>query len=311
MVTSISLTPNNSAYYRVMPDDKNMQRQLTLPQAGMGLFSAYAVYKGSPFILKGVSEKFINYSKDIYSQMKNKNQIKQFEGAVDKIFESSKLKEKGVQIIDVDKTSFEELIDIITKQKKIKIPKKYKEELMSNYSIIKMGRNSCFMPGTNIILANKNSHEILALPHEMGHAINYNFKGLGRTLNNMRQITHVAPFWIILFALLEKGQKINETADKLTNFIKDNCGKLMFLVHLPVLAEEGLASINGIKHAKNFLPKDVVRNLSKRSFAAWLTYFTHAALISFGASLAPKVGDSMDNYFVSKNSKSFNAFYKT
>ena len=74
--------------------------------------------------------------------------------------------------------------------------------------------------------------------------------------------------------------------DKKPNFIERNAGLIGFSAFLPTIVEEGLASLRGIKAAKNVLGKSVNLSALKRNyFFAWMTY----VLAGVGLGVAAKL----------------------
>ena len=81
--------------------------------------------------------------------------------------------------------------------------------------------------------------------------------------------------------------------DKTAIFIKNNVGKLVFASYIPMLAEEGLASIRGQKVAKKLLSPDVYKNVVKGNALGFSTYLLVAISASLGATFATKVRDKI------------------
>ena len=96
----------------------------------------------------------------------------------------------------------------------------------------------------------------MAMPHEMGHAMNYTDKGLAKILTKARGLQLLAPIALavgVLRAKKPEGEKSDTMVGKTLDFIKDNCVAITAAAHAPVVLEEGLASIRGAKMAKNFM----------------------------------------------------------
>ena len=84
---------------------------------------------------------------------------------------------------------------------------------------------------------------------------------------------------------------------KTNNFIRDNAGKLSFAAMLPVLAEEGMATIRGQKLANKLLSKDLAKTILKGNAVGYLAYVLSAVGLAAAAYTAVKIKDA----FVNKN----------
>ena len=65
----------------------------------------------------------------------------------------------------------------------------------------------------------------------------------------------------------------------------------MFLAMVPTLAEEGLASINGAKLAKETLKPDMLKKMNNLNLKAWGSYAIGALAMSLCGALAVWVKD--------------------
>ena len=132
--------------------------------------------------------------------------------------------------------------------------------------------------------------------HEMGHALNANKSIIGKILQKCRPLA-ILVLPVALIALFKTKKAPNEkstgTFDKVTDFIKNNAGKLTFLTFIPTLAEEALASIKGLNLAKKVLNPELAAKVSKTNKIAYLTYLGLALAASVGTYLAVKVKDAI------------------
>ena len=72
--------------------------------------------------------------------------------------------------------------------------------------------------------------------------------------------------------------------------IEDNCGKIAFAAMLPTVAEEALASRNGIKIAREAgLAEPLIKNLKKFYGKALLSYGGYALLTGASVFIASKI----------------------
>ena len=231
-------------------------------------------------------------------------------------FEQSGLKQKGVSLVHVDKINREEILkdfaqkveemikDIINKYVKLrKRPIRsaadegeISEKIEKAIKMTSKGKNAFYHPITKQIMVNTNEMPFAAF-HEMGHAINHN---MSKWTNYLAWGRHgfalLAPVFVAIGLLKNKkqeGETPQSTGDKITTFIKNNCGKLAFLAMVPTMAEEGLASINGAKLAKKVLSPELFKKVCKSNSLAWCTYLVGAIMVGLGANLAVKVRDKI------------------
>ena len=191
---------------------------------------------------------------------------KEFIEASKKAFGMSGLAQKyGTEFVNVKNISDVKDIDKAIPKWIKKFPKLEKiviKKLESAKTAIAEGKNACFVPNTNKIYVNTDKMSYASF-HEMGHA------------------------------LKAEGEQPTGVVDKVTTFIKDNCGKLAFLGTLPTILEEGLASVKGAKLAKEVLSPQNYKLLNKFNGAAWLSYLGMGVGITAATVLASKVRDAI------------------
>jgi hypothetical protein len=90
-----------------------------------------------------------------------------------------------------------------------------------------------------------------------------------------------------------EGEQTKGTVDKATTFIKNHATGLAALGTVPLLAEEGLASIKGAKLAKEIISPENYKLLNKLNGKAWLTYATFAGGTILATYVAGKVRDAI------------------
>lgn len=217
------------------------------------------------------------------------------------LFKASALKEKGMQLVDcADKA-----IHFNMHQKYNSNLKGYFKgktslgELVSSVKgfVVEQGKNAT-VNGANAFFYFKenkifyNSKKLgMALPHEMGHAIN-STNLIGKTLQKSRGVSLLA-IPILAVALLrrptdKKGE--SETfVGKSLDFVKDNCVALTAVTQVPMLLEEGLASINAAKLGKKFLDPTKAKAINSMNKKAFLTYLVAAGVTVAGVWIANKI----------------------
>lgn len=255
-------------------------------------------------------------SKGLEDVSPEENQI--LSNAVTDVFNKSGLKEKGVTLHNVENASDEDIIkiifnkanEIITNNEKKKsrinkritfeklnledlnVPKEFQRLIKATIE----GRNALYIPFTKQIMINTKELSWAAF-HELGHAMNHNINKLTKYLALSRYgFVGLAPIFVGIGLFKNKkkdGEHPKGTFDKITTFIKDNCGKLAFLSMVPTMAEEGLASINGGKLAKKVLSADLYKKVCKSNAIAWCTYLVGATMIGLGANLAVRIRDKI------------------
>ena len=228
------------------------------------------------------------------------DEFQQVDKAIAKTIENSGLADKGVSIIKATAENTDEIMEIMTKELDRGIlkhlPKRVKEfvgTLLS--SQMASGKNACYtFASKKIIMPEKEL--CLALFHEAGHAVNANLSKIGKILQGCRNLT-LLMLPISLIALWKTKKAPNEEPknklDKATTFVKNNAGKLTFATFIPMLIEEGLATIKGNKFAKKLLNPELARKVAKTNALGFSTYLMLATLSGLGIFLGTKVKDAI------------------
>lgn len=229
----------------------------------------------------------------------HKDCFEQVKGAVNQALKDKGVLEKGVKIIDVTTKQGQEAISGIMQQElkghKLigRMPQQAQEFASEIFgSIFKSGQNAAYLPNTKTV-ALAGDKLGLTVFHEAGHAINANASKIGRALQACRGASLLS-IPISMIALFKRpkaeGQKPEGAVDKATTFVKKNAGKLTFATFLPMLIEEGMASIRGCKIAKTVNP-EVFKATCKVNGLAYLTYLGLAVASSIGIAVARNIRD--------------------
>ena len=158
-----------------------------------------------------------------------------------------------------------------------KYTQKYGQELGRELDVVAAGKNAFYADKFKLAVAPKSKPSLIL--HELGHAINAHKGKFLKLLQKSRMIASAAPTALLML----DGAFRRE--DNKPNFIERNAGILGFLSFLPTIAEEGIASIRGVKAAKNVLGKTVnLKALKRNYFFAWCTYL----LAGIGLGIAAK-----------------------
>ena len=135
--------------------------------------------------------------------------------------------------------------------------------------------------------------------HELGHALNYNFSKFGKFLQHCRPISMFGPIILGMYGAFSKKSKQKDEDKELTalqktnNFVRDNAGKLAFGMSLPMLLEEGMATIKGQNLAKKVLSPELFKKVKKANAIAYCTYLAAAVFASLAVTTAVKVKDAV------------------
>ena len=224
-----------------------------------------------------------------------------YKSAAEKTFKKTGLDKKGIKFINITPENFDDVLKEMDKKSGIleKIPFLNKSVTTQRNSLAAeaaMGINAMYAPELKKIFVNKDEASVLVF-HEIGHALNFNKMGIGKVLSKIRGpfigIAIAAGLISVFKRKKVEGEETKGKIDKITTFFKDNCAKLTFIGFIPMLLEEGLASIKGGKLAKDFIPKEQLRQLNKNNAAAWLSYLGLAIGSTVGVKLASFIRDKI------------------
>ena len=217
-----------------------------------------------------------SFSNPFLKQMKNEHHNNHlYKDAFYKSVEISGLEEKGLRLSN---TRFANA----TEERLFKAGQKIAD------GEIKAGLNACYIPDLKVIKLNAEKATISGF-HELGHAMN-NLKGkFGKILQKCRVPGYTIAGLMGTAALFSRP-KPKEAKRNLEDVILDNCGVIAFAGMLPTVAEEALASHNGIKLAKQAgLAEPLVKNLKKFYGKALLSYVGYAVLTGLSVFAASKI----------------------
>ncbi len=141
--------------------------------------------------------------------------------------------------------------------------KTYSSHLREMLEPVARGENAFYADGLKLAVAPKSKPSLIL--HELGHAINAGKGKFMRFLQKSRGYVSAVPT-----ALLLANGLFAQKDDK-PNFIQRNAGKIGFLAFLPTIAEEGIASLRGLKYAKKLKGVNLAP-LKRNYFFAWMTY---------------------------------------
>lgn len=184
----------------------------------------------------------------------------------------------------------------------------------------KLGNNAAYLPHANKIITPDKSLQTSVF-HEMGHALNKNGSVILKALQKARPMAKILPGIILVAALLNKRKTTDEQSladnkrQRVKDFIKRNAGKLTALSILPMVAEEGIASLRGGKIAKDLfkdgkLTKEILNKVNKTNLAGFATYVLYAVGMVVAANTAVKVKDNIQAKYEAKQEAKYQAKLK-
>ncbi len=176
-------------------------------------------------------------------------------------------------------------VEYIDKKNVQSIAGKYKNygfDLTDALGPVARGENAFYTDQVKLAVAPKNKPSLIL--HELGHAVNAHKGKFLKFLQNSRsKITALSPLLILL-------NNFSQKPDNEKTFIEKNAGTIGFLAFLPTIVEEGIASLRGIKAAKqikNTVDKTMDLKPLKRNYAfAWMTYLIAGIIFGIGTKLS-------------------------
>ena len=280
---SINLNQNygNTAYSNTKSSEKYGLKDFSkgcvalLPLLGTGAINTVVNSKISPA--------FANVSSSIQDEFRNSAKL---------AFDKTNISSKGVEFIDTSKITdlqIKELLDNSLSKSSKKLPNFLHNmrirEVNTAFKMSQMGANAYFLPEINKIIVNLELNPYSSC-HEIGHAMN-KYSQFGKILQSSRKLGILALPVILITAFKKnkpQGEKPIGVVDKVTTFVKDNSGKLVFAAWLPTLLEEGLASIKGARLAKGILSPEAFKKMNILNLRGFATYFIVASCTALGCS---------------------------
>lgn len=237
-------------------------------------------------ILKAGTTKMRSYSNNLTD-----DEIKQVKINAYTVLRNTGLQDKGVTINWYTDNALKEAKE---KAKTIRITsfKTFKEKLKLVIASKPKGLFSFKQNKVNML----GKGSTLSVFHEMGHAMNKHFGKLAKIAQKSRLVKYLS-LPIALYALFKPSKAKIKKENKEKDFIKNNVGKLTFATFIPILYEEGRASIRGWKEAKKVLSPELYAKTVKQGKFGFLSYLYSAIFSSLGIYAACKIKDS----FINKN----------
>ena len=186
--------------------------------------------------------------------------------------------------------------------------------------IFKEGMNACFLPHANAIITPDKSLQT-SIFHEMGHAMNANGGAVLKSLQKMRPMATIVPAFVLASALLNKRKttdeklKNNSLKNRVQNVrdgVKRHAGLISAAAMLPMVVEEGIASIRGQGVAKNLvkdglLSPETLKKIKLTNLGGFTTYFTTMIAVGLATKFAVQVKDKIQEKYEAKKLAKFEA----
>lgn len=209
--------------------------------------------------------------------------------ASEKALELGEVKNKGVSFEWLKQSG--KKLNLFEKFKIISNPARILEAIQEGLNAGYARNNKIYMP--------ENKVSFLAF-HEIGHSINFNNSKFWKGMQKLRMPALTLASLPMIYGAISKESKAEDGKElnkkqKINNFIRNNAGKLSFATMLPVLAEEGMATIRGQKLANQLLPKNIARKVLKGNAVAYTSYLITALGFAAAAYTAVKVKDAFVN----------------
>ena len=275
--------------------------------SAIGIVGGYSAYRYLPKYMKEPYAKYYLEKCHNISPLEHN----QYRNAAIQSFTDSKYFNPRLQIVDVNRANWKIIANDINQRYNYarnnrnsnpvakfltKIFSKKDGFIANKVMIIAQGKNASYIPLTSQILLNKDKMGITTF-HELGHFINGSSKGIRRMLARSRVLSIVSVPAILGIGLLtpkrEEGDEYTNPLAKTAAFIKKHCGVLAGISMLPVIIEEGVASINGAQLAKKVLNKNMYKKLNKFNFMAFSSYIIGASILGICTALAVYIKDKV------------------
>lgn len=153
-------------------------------------------------------------------------------------------------------------------------------------SVIK-GDNAYAFPLNNKAFINRSKGGVLTAFHEVGH-----IKNGASSIFLGKMLSLLVPL-IFACSVFKKSEK-DSNKNGVFNFIKEHCFGLTMLTQLPILFDEGAATIRGVNLAKKSgMNKDLIKKMKIANGKGFLTYLTRAIFLAGGIFAGSKIRDAI------------------
>ena len=250
---------------------------------------------------KPVSASCMNKLKEIGKALTD-SEYGAVKNATSKLLKVTGLDKKGVSILSATAENSDAISKVLQKEFSGNIVTKLMPERIKKFlsailtNTFTCAQNAAYTFKSKKLILPEGKKLSLAAFHEVGHAMNANLSTVGKLLQKIRPLSILA-IPISIIALLKSpkkdGEKPQGIVDKTTTFVKNNAGKLTFLSFLPMLIEEGMASLKGNSLARKLLSPELASKVAKTNKIAYLTYLGTAIAAGLGVYIGTKIRDKI------------------
>ena len=282
-MTSVEFS-NNVNCVNEQTNKRNIKGSIAAAAGGAGVTLVSGMV-GKPFL-----DRMIRQSNSL-----TQDEINLVNDAADNVCKNiSKLSDKGVKINNITPETFE------VKHLKQALGK-WAKPLTNMIPILAIaeGKNACFSPVNNSVIINRNKLP-LAVFHEMGHAHNFNNTKLWKAIQMSRTpLICIGTALAFLPAFTKKqtaaeGEELTKE-QKNKNAIRNSAPIVAAAAFIPIIMEEGMATVKGNKWAKQVLSPELFKKvvkLNKFGFAGYVITAVGYGLASLTAKVIKDHSDS-------------------
>ncbi len=250
-------------------------------------------------VSKKPNKHIMNRITDICAE--NKDSFEHVTSAVQNALKDKGVLEKGVKIVDTTTEAgareMEQAIkEELSRNRLLKGTPNMSKDIVGSMmtGMFQNGENAAYLPNTKTVVLSGDKLGLTVF-HEAGHAMNANASKIGKALQACRGASLLSiPIGLIAIWKRPKmeGEEPKGAIDKATTFVKKHAGKLTFATFLPMLIEEGMASIKGCNMAKTVSP-EIFKATCKVNGLAYLTYLGMAVAAGVGVAVARNIRDKI------------------
>ena len=290
--------------------NKDVLRTCEANTAGLAVGLAAPCYLVHDNVGKWTSQKAKEYAEVFKTFLPDADTFEHTKVTAEKVLEESGLRRKGIKLhfVDETKSNLEHLKDLCFKETGVK--NAFGRRMGNNYfEMFKEGANAAYFPeGKECVAHSKSLYGNIY--HEMGHAMNATGNIFSKALFKARAIT---PFGVSIVAPIALGAALFHNVDKnkpkeqksfsekTLDFVANHATALTAASYIPIVAEEGLASIRGLKAVKKHLSPDIYSKTAKNFAKAWGTYAAAAVAVTIGVQAGIWIADKIKNNSAHKN----------
>jgi len=270
--------------------NKTKKNKLSASSKALGAAAGVSIAACLPALLPVFGLKRIN------SKLKDCDKA-EIKNAVSEILNKKGLSEKGVKLKDLRPDFFTENASLI---KNLTNPVAGAANGFNAFYCNKNGMADGFGEKVFVNEAVCNMEKLpTAIFHELGHSFNANKSAFWKVMQSLRVPAMAISSGLVIFGALSANAEREKENGKLTkarkvkNFVRQNCGKLAFISMIPVLAEEGMASLRGNSWAEEFLSPETAKKVCTGNKVAYISYFATALGLGLCARAAVYVKDKI------------------